>query len=341
MSTSAPGDDEPAAPPPTRFAKLIAAAVARRERFTAAGRRSPGVERALLGGAALLFIGATVLAARNLPHVHAHPHYALLVLVGLLGVPAATLVNATEYVAAGRALGHRVGTLHAARVSTVATAANLLPIPGAVMVRARALRVLGSNYRKSLAVLGGIGVVWLATTGVLAAAVVIVDGDHIGVGLAFLAGGVLAGIGAFGLVRVSVGAGGARTWFPRFVLIEIASVGVFALRFTLTLNGLGFHTSWAQTFTLTISTAAASAVGILPGGLGLREVLAAALGSLVGLGPAVALFAVSVDRIIGLVVLALMTGILMLVGRGDGHTEADDEIATGAPHADATDVTGA
>ena len=56
----------------------------------------------MLGAAMVLFVGATVLAARNLPHVHAHPHYALLVLVGLLGVPAATLVNAAEYVAAGR-----------------------------------------------------------------------------------------------------------------------------------------------------------------------------------------------------------------------------------------------
>jgi hypothetical protein len=76
-------------------------------------------------------------------------------------------------------------------------------------------------------------------------------------------------------------------------------------------------------FTLTIATAAASAVGILPGGLGLREVLAAALAPLVGLPAAVALFAVSVDRIIGLTGLALMTGILTLFGRGTVG-DADD-----------------
>ena len=262
--------ESPEAAPPSRFESLIATFVALRERFTGAGRRSPAVERAMLGGAGILFVGATVLAARNLPDVHSHPHYALLVLVGLLGVPAATLVNAAEYVAAGRALGHRVGALHAARVSTVATAANLLPIPGAVMVRARALRVLGSNYRKSLAVLGAIGVVWLATTGVLAGAVLLIDREHIGLALAFIAG--VASWPAW----APTGSCGSRSrrdrrarWFGRFVLIEIASVGVFAIRFTLVLNGLGFHTSWSQTFTLTISTAAASAVGILPGGLGL------------------------------------------------------------------------
>jgi uncharacterized membrane protein YbhN (UPF0104 family) len=327
VSTSVSGDEEPAAPRPRGFAKLIAAAVAQRERFTSVGRRSPVVERATLGGAAILFIGATVFAARSLPHVHAHARYPLLVVVGLFGVPAAALVNAAEYVAAGRALGHRVAAPHAARVSIVASAANLLPIPGAVMVRARALRVLGSNYRKSLAVLGAIGVVWLATTGVLSGAVILIDREHLGLGLAFLAGGVAASAGAYGLLRMSLSARDAPMWFGRFVLIEIASVGVFAIRFTLVLNGLGFHTSWSQTLTLTISTAAASAVGILPGGLGLREVLAAALAPLVGLPAAVALFAVSVDRIIGLVVLALMSTVLLFFGRGGSRGTSDDVAA--------------
>lgn len=319
--------ESPEAAPPSRFESLIATFVALRERFTGAGRRSPLVERAMLGGAGILFVGATVLAARNLPDVHSHPQYVLLVLVGLFGVPAATLVNAAEYVAAGRSLGHRVGGLHAARVSTVATAANLLPIPGAVLVRARALRVLGSNYRKSLAVLGAIGVIWLGTTGVLAGAVLLIDREHIGLALTFIAGGVAAGAGAYGLLRISISARETPRWFGRFALIEVASVGVFAIRFTLVLNGLGFHTSWSQTFTLTISTAAASAVGILPGGLGLREVLAAALAPLVGLPAAVALFAVSVDRIIGLVVLALMSTALMFFGRANG---AEEEVASDA-----------
>ena len=168
--------------------------------------------------------------------------------------------------------------------------------------------MLGSNYRKSLAVLGGIGVIWLATTGVLAAAALIVAGYNVAIGLAFGLGGVLAGAGRLRSSGSRSGRDDAMKWFVRFVLIEIASVGVFAVRFTLVLEGLGFHASWSQTFTLTIATAAASAVGILPAGLGVRELLAAALAPLVNLKPAVALFAVSVDRIIGLVVLALMTG---------------------------------
>jgi uncharacterized membrane protein YbhN (UPF0104 family) len=322
-----PGDDDPPISRPVGFASVVTRLVALRERFTGAGRRSPAVERAIIGGAGVLFVGTTVVAARNLPDVHSHANYLLLTLVGLLGVPAAALVNAAEYVAAGRALRHHVGTLHAARVSIVASAANLLPIPGAVLVRARALRLLGSNYRKSLAVLGGIGLVWLATTGVMAGGVLLVDGEHLGLSLAFVGGGVLAGVGAYWLVRLPIGAADAHHWFPRFVLIEIASVAIFAIRFTLVLNGLGFHTSWSQTFTITISTAAASAVGIFPGGLGLREVIAASLAPLVGLPAAVALFAVSVDRIIGLTVLAVMSGILMLIGHGNSMEVIVDDIA--------------
>ena len=306
--------------PSTGGSGALARIVALRERLVGSGRRSPATERAVLAGAVVLFVGATVLAARDLPHVHAHRHVVLLVLLGVIGVPASTLVNAAEYVAAGRALGHRLGPLHAARVSTVATAANLLPIPGALVVRARALRGLGTNYKRSLSVLGSIGVIWLGTTGVLAGIVLLIDGEHVALGLAFVAGGVVSCAGAYALLRVPLSDTDARHWFGRFVLIEIASVGVYAMRFVLVLRGLGFHAAWSETFTLTIATSAASAVGVLPGGLGLREVLAAALAPLVGLPAAVALFAVSVDRIIGLVVLALMSGILLLLGRGDAAT---------------------
>lgn len=315
------------------FAGLVTRVLALRERFTGAGRRSPKVDRLLLAGAGVLFVGSTVLAIRGLPHVHSKVRWHLLVLTGLLGVPAAALVNAAEYAAAGRALGHRIRAVHAARVSVVATAANLLPIPGALMVRARALRVLGSNYRKSLGVLGAIGVIWLGMTGLLAGAVVLVDGERLGLGLAFVGGGVVAGAGAFVLLRLSIEPSKVVHWFVRFGVIEIASVLVFALRFDLVLNGLGYHTAWSQTITLTIASAAASAVGILPGGLGLREILAGALAPLVGLKSAVALFAVSVDRIIGLVVLALMSGALVFVGRGDpiGAMEDDDAADLDAP----------
>src|SRR5262249_34455245 len=156
------------------------------------GRRSPAMERSVLAGAVVLFVGATVLAARDLPHVHHHKHVVLLVLLGVIGVPLSTLVNAAEYVAAGRALGHRLGPLHASRVSTVASAANLLPIPGALVVRARALRGLGTNYKRSLSVLGSIGVIWLGTTGVLAGIVLLIDREHVGLGLGFVAGGLVA-----------------------------------------------------------------------------------------------------------------------------------------------------
>lgn len=321
MSTTGPGADAPPPTSPTGVARLVAGIVAVRDRVTGAGRHSPFVDRLLLGLAGVAFIGATYLAARNLPHVHAHKHYVLLVLDGILGVPAAILVNGAEYAGAGRALGHRVGPLHAARVSVLATAANLLPIPGAVIIRARALRGLGTNYRKSLAVLGGIGIIWLATTGLLAGAVLLIDREHLGLSLAFIGGGIITAAGAYGLLRVPLSKPNAVKWFFRFLVIEIASVGVTAIRFTLVLAGLGFHPAWSQVFTLTIATAAASAVGILPGGLGLREVIAAALAPLVGMPAAVALFAVSVDRIIGLTGLALATGILTLFGRGTAALE--------------------
>jgi hypothetical protein len=71
----------------------------------------------------------------------------------------------------------------------------------------------------------------------------------------------------------------------------------------------------AQVAALTISVVTASALGILPGGFGLRELAGAAIAPLVGLPAAVGVLVVAVDRLIGLPVLAAMAGGLATASR--------------------------
>ena len=62
---------------------------------------------------------------------------------------------------------------------------------------------------------------------------------------------------------------------------------------------------------------AASAVGFLPGGIGLREVIAAGLAPLVGLPASLGYLSAALDRVVGLTVLVPVT--LLLVGGSASH----------------------
>jgi uncharacterized membrane protein YbhN (UPF0104 family) len=83
----------------------------------------------------------------------------------------------------------------------------------------------------------------------------------------------------------------------------------------------------AQALALSLAGSLGSAVGFLPAGLGVREVLAAGIGPLVGLPAAVSLVATAVDRVLGLVVLAAIAAVLVATGAGTDLPEVEDELA--------------
>ena len=61
-----------------------------------------------------------------------------------------------------------------------------------------------------------------------------------------------------------------------------------------------------------MSSSLAAAAGILPGGFGLRELIAAALAPLVGLPASAGFAATAINRVMGIVVLAPITAALAL-----------------------------
>jgi uncharacterized membrane protein YbhN (UPF0104 family) len=107
-------------------------------------------------------------------------------------------------------------------------------------------------------------------------------------------------------------------------LVEVVAVLVAAGRLQLALWGLGYSPDAAQSLALSLAGSLGSVVGFLPAGLGVREVLAAGIGPVVGLPAAVSLVATAVDRVLGLVVLAGIAGVLVATGAGtiDGEEPA-------------------
>jgi uncharacterized membrane protein YbhN (UPF0104 family) len=264
--------------------------------------------RVLVGSTLVALAAAAVMAVQNLPpgtNVRIGP------LVVLAGATAATLVlNALEHAATARLAGGRERFLAAMRVSVYGNIANLLPLPGSVLVRVQALRNRGHRGTVALGATAAVGVCWISVSFVLAGGLLVGARPLLGAGL-------LAGAAAGGVVCVVWGRRlparrPAPIWFE-VVLIEAAKVAVQAFRLHLALVALGASPTLSQSFALGIAVSVSSATAFLPAGLGVREAIATGLGALVGLPAAVALLATVVDRAVGLVMALPLSAAVLLV----------------------------
>jgi len=280
-------------------------------------------ERRLLLVAVVVFVVASAFGLANLPSVETSVRWPVLLLLPLIGVPATVATNAWEYRVTAGLLGHRVPAGDATRVSVLSTAANLLPIPGAVLVRSRALRQRGTGMTSALSITTAIGVAWVGVAAVLAGGLQLVAGEP-ALGAGVLVAGVAVSVLAAVMASRTRGVQLRRSDMATVALVETVAVLVAAARLQIALWGLGYAPAGSQSLALGLASALGSAVGFLPAGLGVREVLAAGIGPLVGLPAAVSLVATAVDRVLGLVVLAAIS--LVLVATGGGTSVPDEEL---------------
>jgi hypothetical protein len=282
-----------------------------------AGRpQSPKVRRLLVAAATLVFVVATLAAWRALPPTDAPLSWLPLAVVAIIGMPALLVLNSAEYVIAVQAVGGRVGLAGALRLNVVASAANLLPIPGSILVRIQGLRNTGASYPAATASTAVVGVSWVALS-VFAAGVLQVVVGAPGVGAVAAGVGVALALVAWTMARLQPGVAYTRSLTGRLLAVEVARVAVLAIRFHLLLLALGTSPTVAQSVALTIAVAVSTAVAVFPGGLGIRELSAAAIGPVVGLPASVSLVAVALDRVLSLAVLGAAAAVLALRRHGD------------------------
>jgi hypothetical protein len=298
--------------PPASDPETVEAPAGRLGRLYSATRRppSPRVQRALLVVAAVVFFVGGWFAFRSLDVTWSEVRWIPLVIAALVGVPLTLLANTFEYLLSGRMLHHRMALMPSLRLTTISTAANLLPIPGAFLVRVQGLRAMGSRYSKALASTAVIGLVWIGVSCLLACILLAVGGRWVAA-IVLGAAGVPILIGAYEWLRRSVPVESERRRLAGLmVAVELFAVVVNAGRLVLILIGLGVDASLGQALVLAVSSSLAAAAGILPGGFGLRELIAALLAPLVGLPASAGFAATAVNRVIGIVVLAPVTAAL-------------------------------
>ena len=231
----------------------------------------------------------------------------LSVVVAMLFV--SILLLAAEYRIAAWLVEKRVEWNEAFRVTIFSSAANLFPVPGGLAVRTGALKRKGSRWTAAIGSNVVMGLGWLGVALLLAGGLLQGAASPLVAAGFFFAGLVVLGAMAMAIrhlrhERPLIQALG------RVVGLEGIYVLASALRLYAVLSAFGLQVTYGQAAALTVASALAAGVGFFPGGLGLREVVAGALSPLVGLAPAVGAFAGVVDRIVGLLIRALLAGFL-------------------------------
>lgn len=286
---------------------------------------SPTTQRSL----ALVSVAALVLAAwlawENLPTDREDPSLWPLVLSGLLAVPGAVGLNMLEYSRTARLLGVEVDHATSLRVVFYGTAANLLPLPGAALVRLQSLRRNGAPVVRATTALAGVGLLWLSVATAVAGVGLL--SQRPATGLAFLAGGLAAAVAAAGLLGRQAADDRPFTVLAELAVIEFGMVLLAGIRLLLVMIALGVDGGMADALVLGLSGSAAAAVGFLPAGLGVREAIGAALGGLVGLGAATGLLVVLIDRVVTSAALVPLAGIFFWWDRGHGGHSMREELA--------------
>jgi hypothetical protein len=292
---------------------VVASLVGARDRLSRPAR--PGVRKVMLGIVLVVFLGGAIWSFVALDLSIGDLKWAPLLLIALILAPLTAALNALEFSVSARILDRRIPFLDALRTALFATAANLLPLPGAALVRVGKLKHMGARIGGAVSSTVLMGLVWLGLALVIAGLAFVVRGSF-PAGVMFLAGGAASLALSWLLFSRHVTEPERRLELAIAVVgVEILFVLVGAIRLFVVLVAIRAPVEPSQALVLNVSGALAATVGIFPAGLGLREGIAAALAPLVGLKPAYGFFSGALNRVLGMAGNSLIS--VFLLGRRD------------------------
>lgn len=291
------------------------ASVAQRLERGAVGLRDWGARhvRPVAIVALALFVVLCVVAIHEYRQLDLHARWWLIAPAALIGVPLMVLLNAGEYVCAARVAGHRPSYREAVTVSVTGSAANLLPIPGSVLVRNYAMVSAGTSIGGAMAGTIAAGVGWIGITAIVVGACIVPSSAFAAVAL--VVGGLVFAAAAFVLVRRRLDAGAARAVTATMFAVEFATVVVEIGRYALVLAALGEHPTVTRTLPLVSANVLTAATLVFPAGLGVREALAGVFSTAAHLPAAIGIAASALDRVVVTLMFGLLGGIVAATRR--------------------------
>ncbi|NBC21595.1 MAG: hypothetical protein GVY06_11225 [Alphaproteobacteria bacterium] len=282
----------------SRLSQLGTLGLRRLNGFNHQARRfteKPGVRRAAWIGALLLLAGGLITALWSAKIDPSQLDWRPLVWLLGAAIPASLLLGTLETMLAAEAVGRRFPPRRALAITLFASAANLLPVPGAAGVRVISLKDAGASMGHAGMTTLGFAVIWLGVALIFSASFAIAQAPWFAT--AVLAGGLAitgAGLAMFHRFSPSPAVG------LKVAALKLVMILLTLLRVGLCLAAIGVASDLSALSVLAVSGIVGSAVAVVPGGLGVREATAAALAPLGGLPPDAVFIALAIDRAAGL-----------------------------------------
>ncbi|MCQ3814222.1 MAG: flippase-like domain-containing protein [Acidimicrobiia bacterium] len=239
-----------------------------------------------------------------------------------VAAPASLVMRSVEYQLSARITAQKPTQYRSLNVAVISSSANLLPLPGSMIVTVRSLSEDGSTYGSALSAGAVPGLSWLSITGLVGGAALAIEGPAV-LAAATIFGGLVAGIVATKLFRTTAPEERSVWLGVSIIAAEACWLLISALRLGLAVTALGIPIRPTQAVALSVAGALTVAIGFFPGGLGLREALLAGLSPLVGLEFDTGVLLSSVDRLVWLSFLAIACGVVVLTRRGSHDGAAD------------------
>jgi uncharacterized membrane protein YbhN (UPF0104 family) len=233
-----------------------------------------------------------------------------IVIAFVVAAPATLVLKMLEYDAAARLIGSRAGPRRALEVAVISSAANLLPLPGSLIVTTRSLSEQGATYGSAVVASSIPGLAWLGLAGVIGGVSIMIAGSW-PVGLAVAVGGIACLSVAGAMFRRTAPADGRPQLALRIVLIETSWIGLSGFRLWLVLRAIGVVGTPAQVLALAVAGAMSVAIGFFPGGLGAREALIALLSPIIKLPLSEGVVLGVIDRVVWITFLSLAALVLV------------------------------
>lgn len=221
----------------------------------------------------------------------------------LLGpTPMNIALNALQLRYAADALGQTLNFMPALRITVIATASNMLPLPGAYLVRTYALAPNADIATlKRAATINLLIIKQSITLAVLLFAISVSDLFP----LLYTIPAILTAAAVL-VLNALMWRKNRLAWrnFAITLAIQVAMISGEVIRTAFAFSALGAHIDLRQAAAISIAGTVSSVAAVVPGGVGIRELGAAGIALLIGVIPELAFAATALNWIAALLVLA-------------------------------------
>lgn len=261
----------------------------------------------LLIGTSILFCAGALWSFHKLNITVQDLHFNSVAILILLVIPS-LFYGGIGLLLLGRSAHVTIPLGRATVISAYAYLAEMLPLPGGAIIRAKALIDGGGTLSHSSALVIFTAILWISLAMIGAGITLLATSSYLAWPLLLLGSGFTVAIAAW------LGSTAGITIAAQTLLHRVSGIILAALRIQFAFMALGTPIRFSETMPFVLALLMGSASSVAPAGLGVSESLAALAATTSAYHPSVAFLAVGLDRLVclaGCCIFALLAQFLI------------------------------